>query len=62
MIGRVEVKIRKKWYGVCGIGFSTTAAEVLCRELGLGYAKRAFTSDRFGTCALPSALSPVIPN
>ena len=62
MIGRVEVKIRKKWYGICGIGFPTTAAEVLCRELGLGYAKRAFTSDQFGKFALPSALSQAIPN
>ena len=48
MSGRVEVKVNKKWYGVCGIGFGNTAAEVLCRELGLGYAKRAFSSMKFG--------------
>ena len=49
MKGRVEVKVKNKWYGVCGIGFGNTAAEVLCRELGLGYAIRAFSSSKFGT-------------
>jgi len=48
MMGRVEVKVKNKWYGVCGIGFGNTAAEVLCRELGLGYAKRAFSTSKFG--------------
>ena len=48
MTGRIEVKVKNKWYGVCGIGFGNTAAEVLCRELGLGYAKRAFSSSKFG--------------
>ena len=48
MKGRIEVKVKNKWYGVCGIGFGNTAAEVLCRELGLGYAIRAFSSSNFG--------------
>ncbi|XP_065071306.1 lysyl oxidase homolog 2B-like [Rhopilema esculentum] len=48
MTGRVEVKVNNKWYGICGIGFGNTAAEVLCRELGLGYAVRGFTTSKFG--------------
>ena len=48
MIGRVEVKVNNKWYGVCGLAFQIRAAEVICRELGLGYAKRAFSSSSYG--------------
>eukprot|EP00794_Sanderia_malayensis_P005465 gene5465-6148_t len=48
MIGRVEVKVKNKWYGVCGIGFTNRAAEIVCRELGLGYAKRGFSSASYG--------------
>ena len=42
------MKVNNKWYGICGIGFGNTAAEVVCRELGLGYAKRAFSSPKNG--------------
>ncbi len=48
LIGRVEVKVKNKWYGVCGLDFKNRAAEVVCRELGLGFAKRGFSSSGYG--------------
>ena len=36
------------WYSVCGIQFSEQDGEVVCRELGLGFLGKAFSSWEYG--------------
>jgi len=47
--GRVDFLDGKgEWSGICGIGFSRTEGEVVCRQLGLGFVKWASRSYKFG--------------
>ena len=47
--GRIEYLDDKgEWTGICGIGFSTNAGQVVCRQLGLGFVKWAGRSYRYG--------------
>jgi lysyl oxidase-like protein 2/3/4 len=48
--GRVEVKFGNGPYGeICGDGWSLLEANVICKELNLGYANEAFQTDFFGS-------------
>ncbi|CRK93633.1 CLUMA_CG007163, isoform A [Clunio marinus] len=47
--GRVEVKFGNGPYGdICGDGWSLIEANVICKELNLGYANEAFQTNFFG--------------
>merc|ERR1712168_75862 len=46
--GWVQVQHDGKWRGICGIGWGLREAEVVCRQLGLGYPKKALSTSRFG--------------
>lgn len=47
--GRVEVKFGSAPYGdICGDSWSLLEANVICKELNLGYANEAFQTDFFG--------------
>ena len=47
-MGRVEVFSDGIWQGICGIGFGPREAEVACRQAGLGYAVRGFSTSKYG--------------
>lgn len=48
--GRVEVKFGNGPYGeICGDGWSLREANIVCKELNLGYANEAFQTDFFGS-------------
>ncbi len=38
-IGRVQITKHGQWGGVCGTGFTHSAATVVCKELGYNYGK-----------------------
>ena len=46
--GRVEVMINSEWGTVCHDGWSVLSANVVCRQLGFGTAKHAFSNSEFG--------------
>jgi lysyl oxidase-like protein 2/3/4 len=47
--GRVEVRFGKgRWGTICGDGWSLLEANVVCRELGMGYATDSLQTDFFG--------------
>ncbi|XP_068144601.1 lysyl oxidase homolog 2B [Drosophila tropicalis] len=47
--GRVEVRLNgNRWGSICADGWSLLEANVVCRQLGLGYAREAFQTDFFG--------------
>lgn len=37
--GRIEVRVNKQWQVVCGDGWSLNEAQVVCKQLGLGFAE-----------------------
>lgn len=37
--GRLEVMLNNEWYLVCGDGFSMNEAQVICRQLNMGFAE-----------------------
>ncbi|XP_057307160.1 lysyl oxidase homolog 3A-like [Hydractinia symbiolongicarpus] len=47
-IGRVEVYHDGKWSGICGIRWGLREAEVACRQAGLGYARKGYSSSKYG--------------
>lgn len=48
--GRVEVKFGNGHFGdICGDGWSLIEANVICKQLSLGYANEAFQTDFFGS-------------
>ena len=47
------------WAVVCGDGWSVIEANVICRQLGLGFAVRAFQTNIFGSARLPMAISGI---
>lgn len=44
---------------ICGDGFGTLEAMVVCRSVGMGYAAGAYQTDQFGGLDRPIALSAV---
>ena len=46
--GRLEVKVDGVWGGVCGDGWGTREAMVVCRHLGLKYAAASVATNVFG--------------
>jgi lysyl oxidase-like protein 2/3/4 len=47
--GRVEVKFGNNWGSICPNGFSLAEANVICKQLKLGYAYEALQTDFFET-------------
>jgi len=47
-LGRIEVQHEGKWYAICGMEWGPREAEVVCREAGLGYARRGFSTSKYG--------------
>ncbi|XP_066934900.1 lysyl oxidase homolog 2B-like [Clytia hemisphaerica] len=47
-LGRLEVFTDGVWQGICGMGFGPREAEVACRQAGLGYAIRGFSTSKYG--------------
>jgi len=46
--GRLEMKVRGRWGTICHRGFDITSANVACRQLGYGTAKRVMIDSFFG--------------
>lgn len=46
--GHIRVFHEGKWKGICGIGWGIREAGVICRQLGLGYPKKAMSTTRYG--------------
>lgn len=46
--GRVEVNHLGRWLSICGLQFTELDGEVVCRELGLGFIGKTFSSWEYG--------------
>lgn len=57
--GRVEVMIRGRWGAICDRNWTFESANVVCRQLGFGTAKNAFTRSKFGPGHNPIWLTDV---
>ena len=44
--GRLDMFLNGKWGAVCNIGFNLSAANVACRQMGLGLAMHVDNVDR----------------
>ena len=47
-IGRVEVRKNGKWGTICDLGWSIEDANIVCRNLGYGTAKKIYSRAHFG--------------
>uniref|UniRef100_A0A1A9X3F4 protein-lysine 6-oxidase n=1 Tax=Glossina brevipalpis TaxID=37001 RepID=A0A1A9X3F4_9MUSC len=55
--GRIEVRLNGgSWGTICSDGWSLLEANVVCRQLGLGYARDALQTDYFGGADLTPVL------
>jgi len=46
--GHVRIMHNGIWKGICGIGWGMREAQVVCRQLGLGYPKKALSTTKYG--------------
>ena len=44
----MEVRHLGRWYSICGLQFTELDGEVVCRELGLGFIGKTFSSWEYG--------------
>lgn len=57
--GRVEVLVRGRWGAICDRGWTVESANVVCRQMGFGTAKRTFPRSHFGPSHTPLWLADV---
>ena len=55
--GRVEVKVGGVWGSICDLSWDLDDANVVCRNLGFGYAKTVFSRSHFGRSAATTHFS-----
>jgi hypothetical protein len=48
-MGKVEVNINGRWGVICGDRWTMRNSMIVCKQLGLGYAARNWSSRHFGT-------------
>lgn len=57
--GRVELRINEQRYVVCGDGWALNEAQVVCKQLGMGFAENVLHLKLLDEEPLPSILSGI---